>query len=316
MSKSGPGKAHRVGVDIIQLFDMFPDEESAHDWFEGLRWPDNERVCPRCDSTRTSPTPNRKPMPYWCSDCRSYFSVKVGTIMESSNLPLRKWVIALYLLSTNLKGVSSMKLHRDLGITQKTAWFMAQKIRECWLEDQSPLSGEVEVDETFIGGRRRNKHGNKKGEGEYGIAGKAVVVGARQRGGTVRAEHVDSTNKDDLQDFVSRNVASGSKVYTDEHPSYRGMPDVEHEAVRHSVGEYVQGQAHTNGVESFWAMLKRGYMGTYHKMSFKHLHRYVKEFAGRANVRDFDTLTQMAILTYGMVGKRLKYNELIGVGDT
>ena len=232
--------------------------------------------------------------------------------MESSNLTLRKWVIALYLLSTNLKGVSSMKLHQDLGITQKTAWMMAQKIRECWLEDQSPLTGQIEVDETFIGGRRRNKHANKKRKGEWGIAGKAVVVGAKQRGGVVRAEHLSSTTKSDLQDFVARTVAAGSKVYTDEHPSYRGMPSVEHEAVMHSVGGYVQGQVHTNGVESFWAMLKRGYMGTYHHMRLKHLHRYVSEFAGRANVRDFDTLTEMAMLAYGMVGKRLRYDDLAG----
>ena len=203
-----------------------------------------------------------------------------------------------------------MKLHRDLGITQKTAWMMAQKIRECWLEDQSPLTGQVEVDETFIGGRRRNKHGNKKGQGEYGIAGKSVVVGAKQRGGVVKAEPLGGTGKAALQGFVARTVSPGSTVYTDEHPSYRGMPNVEHEAVRHSVGEYAQGMAHTNGMESFWAMLKQGYMGTYHHMSFKHLHRYVSEFAGRANVRDFDTLTQMAMLAYGMVGKRLRYDDL------
>ena len=311
MSKSGPGKAHRVGVDIIQLFDMFPDEKSAHDWFEGLRWPDGERFCPRCGSSGTTETPRRKPMPYWCGICRSYFSVKVGTIMESSNLPLRKWVVALYLLSTNLKGVSSMKLHRDLGITQKTAWLMAQKIRECWLEDDSPLTGTVEVDETYIGGKERNKHESRKTKAGRGPVGKTPVVGAKQRNGRVKARPVGSTDKATLQDFVADSVAPGSTVYTDDAAAYRGMPNMEHEAVKHSVGEYVKGQAHTNGVESFWAMLKRGYMGTYHKMSFKHLHRYVKEFAGRANVRDFDTLTQMAMLAYGMVGKRLRYDDLI-----
>ena len=307
---NGPGKSHRQGIDVIQLFDLFPNDQAAHDWFEGLRWPNGERFCPRCGSTRTNETPRRKPQPYWCGVCRSYFSVKVGTIMESSNLPLRKWVIALYLLSTNLKGVSSMKLHRDLGITQKTAWMMAQKVRECWLEDDNPMSGEIEVDETYIGGKERNKHADKKQNAGRGPVGKTAVVGAKQRNGQVKAKPVHTTDKATLQGFVADTVAPGSMVYTDDAAAYKGMTDVEHETVKHSVGEYVKGQAHTNGVESFWAMLKCGYVGTYHKMSAKHLHRYVREFAGRANVRDWDTLTQMAMLAYGMVGKRMRYQDL------
>ena len=309
MAKSGPGKSYRQGIDIIQLFDMFPDEESAHIWFENIRWPDGDRRCPRCDSQRTIPTKNRKPMPYWCSGCRSYFSVKVGTIMESSKLPLRKWVFALYLLSTNFKGVSSMKLHRDLGITQKTAWMMAQKIRECWLNDDNPLTGVVEVDETYIGGRERNKHESKKLKAGRGAVGKTAVVGAKQRNGRVKAKPVAGTDKGTLQGFVADSVAPGTTVYTDDHAAYRGLPN--HEAVKHGVGEYVRGMAHTNGVESFWAMLKRGYIGIYHQMSVKHLHRYVNEFSGRHNVRDLDTMMQMTFLAYGMVGKRLRYQDLV-----
>ena len=303
------GKTHRKGLSILELTEMFPDEDSAQTWFETVRWPDGQRTCPRCESAKTSVVKSGKPMPYWCAACRKYFSVKVGTVMQSSNLPLRKWVMALYLMTTSLKGVSSMKLHRDLGITQKTAWFMAQKIRESWNLDGPPLSGEVEIDETYIGGKSKNMHASKRKTGR-GAVGKSTVIGAKERGGKVKAHPISSTSVYTLHGFVSNTVELGSTVYTDDHPSYRGMADVDHEAVKHSAGEYVRGMAHTNGIESFWAMLKRGYTGTYHKMSLKHLRRYVTEFAGRANLRDCDTIVQMMILAAGMTGKRLRWQDL------
>ncbi len=182
MSQKAPGKSFRKGITLIELTDMFPDENTAVKWFEAIHWPSG-RHCGHCGSTNTREVPNAKPMPYWCPDCRSYFSCKTGTLIQASRLPVRKWVFAIYLYVTNLKGVSSMKLHRDLGITQKTAWFMLHRLREAW--NQSGLEefvGPVEVDETYIGGKRKNmpKPKRKALEGRGGV-GKAVVVGAKDR---------------------------------------------------------------------------------------------------------------------------------------
>ncbi len=252
-------------------------------------------------------------MPYWCSDCRSYFSVKVGTVLEGSNVPLRKWVWAIFLHLTNLKGVSSMKLHRDIKVCQKTAWFMLQRIRKAFDDDNDgPLSGPVEVDETFVGGKAKNMHAHKREQviKGRGPVGKTAVIGAKdRRTNRVIAAVIDNTDQLTLQGFVAANVEPGAKVYTDDHGGYIGLPN--HETVRHSVKEYVNGMAHTNGIESFWALLKRGYHGVYHKMSAKHLGRYVDEFAGRHNIRELDTIEQMSYFVDKMIGKRLTYAALI-----
>ena len=314
MAQKAPGKAHRKGITLLELTRMFPDEDAARQWFERILWP-NGRFCPECGSINTHECSHAK-MPYRCRDCRKYFSIKTGTVMAGSPLPLLKWVYAIYLDTTSLKGVSSMKLHRDLGITQKTAWYMQQRIREAFAE-QGPevlFAGPVEVDETYMGGRRANMSNAKRkalADTGRGAVGKTAVVGVKDRETKqVAARVVESTDKPTLQGFVVEHTASDATVYTDDASAYEDLP-FKHDAVKHSVKEFVRGQIHTNGMESFWSMLKRAHKGTFHKLSPKHLQRYVDEFAGRHNCRDADTVDQMAALTTGMGGKRLRYRDLI-----
>ena len=307
-----PGKASRVGITLLEIFEMFPDEDAARRWFEAVYWP-NGRCCGHCGSVRTREASHAK-MPYWCTDCRSYFSVKTGTALASSKIPLRKWAIAIYLEQTSLKSISSMKLHRDVGVSQPTAWFMLHRIREAWNRpgDDTPMNGPVEVDETYMGGRRRNMSNAKRKElTGRGPVGKDAVVGAKDRASNqVRAQVVSSTDAETLQGFVRENVDSEAVVYTDDAPAYNGVAR-KHESVKHSVGEYVRQQAHTNGIESFWAVLKRAHQGTFHKLSPKHLNRYVREFAGKHNLRHLDTRDQMAMVAAALVGKRLLHRDLI-----
>ncbi len=238
-----PGKSHRKGISLIELGDMFPDEQAAVAWFEAMRWPEG-RHCGRCGSLDTADVPKAKPMPYWCRDCQSYFSVRTGTPIERSRLPLRKWAFAIYLYVTSLKGVSSMKLHRDLNVTQKTAWFMLHRLREAWDDSGlEPFAGPVEADETYIGGKRKNMSNAKRkalaGTGR-GAVGKAAIVGSRDRASNkVSARHVSTTKAENVAGFVASRTAPGATVYTDEALAYNALDAFfEHESVNHSVGEY------------------------------------------------------------------------------
>ena len=313
MARKAPGKAHREGLSVVELMDMFPTEKAATAWFESIIWPGG-RHCPKCGSERTREASHAK-MPYWCTDCRSYFSVKTGTAMQSSKVPLRKWAIAIYLCLTNFKSVSSMKLKRDIGVSQPTAWFMLHRIREAWAgEGDGPFDGPVEFDETYFGGKRRNMSNAKRkelaGTGR-GAVGKTAVVGAKDRAtNKVHAKVVGETDKPTLHDFVTDNAEPDAVVYTDDAAAYEGIPNP-HETVKHSVSEYVDGMAHTNGIESFWSMLKRAHKGTFHKISPKHLQRYVSEFSGEHNIRDSGTIVQMRDTVARLVGRNLLYRDLI-----
>lgn len=310
MAQKAPGKAFRKGISLIEIMEMFPDDDTARKWFEDCFWPDGRAFCNSCGSVNVQSGAKHPTMTHRCRDCKKFFSVKSGTAMHGSKLGYRVWAIAIYLLCTNLKGVSSMKLHRDLNITQKSAWHLAHRLRKSWEGIPQFFNGPVEFDETYIGGKEGNKKPSKKLKAGRGPVGKTAVIGAKDREtNRIEATAINDVKGRTLRKFVRETASVEATVYTDENQGYSGIPQL-HETVKHSVGEYVQGQAHTNGIESFWAMLKRGYHGTYHKMSKKHLSRYVREFSGRHNLRPFDTKDQMAAVAYDLNGKRLSYKDL------
>ena len=245
MSQQAPGKSFRKGITMMELFQMFPDNKTAEKWFESKIWM-NGRKCPNCQNPDT--TPARHPtMPYYCYACKSHFSVKKGTVMKRSHISYQHWAIGTYLFATNLKGVSSMKIHRDLGVTQKSAWFMVHRLRESWktLAGVEKMYGPVEIDEVYLGGLEKNKHKEDKGKKE-----KVTVVGVKDRKtNKISAQSVPETTKTRLTHSIDSKVRPAAKKYTDENKAYQSLS--KHESVKHSVGEYVRGQAHVNGMESF-----------------------------------------------------------------
>lgn len=301
-----------VTLSVFDFFNMFPDETSAVRFIEEQVWKNGVK-CRKCGSDRTSPRPHRHG--HRCKDCGKDFTVREGTIFEESRLPLVKWLYAIYLVQTSRKSISSLQLSKELKLTQKTAWFLLHRIREACKQGDWMLANIVEADETYIGGTERNKHGNKRLKAGRGPVGKQAVIGARERGGGVKAQAISNTDARTLKGFVHEHIEPGSTVYTDDHRGYIGLDGVfyKHGTVKHSAKEYVNGMAHTNGIESVWALLKRGYLGTFHHFSFKHLQRYVDEFTFRLNESncDIDTIDRIKSVCAASAGKRLTYKSLI-----
>ncbi len=302
----------KVTISTFQLFQMFPDQETARKYLESKLWPNGVK-CPFCGKGDRI-TPRKKGF-YRCNACKEDFTVRTGTIFERSHIPLHKWLYSMYLLVTARKGISSLQLSKEIGVTQRSAWFLLHRLREACSDDYQDLKGIIEVDETYVGGKEATKHESKKLKEGRGSVGKVGVVGLRERGGRTVAKTISSPDKANLHGAILDHVAIGFTIHTDDAPVYSSLDGLlyRHKSVNHSAGNYVKDGVTTNGIDSVWAVLKRGIHGVYHHASPKHLNRYVHEFSFRLNDGNCKrhTLERLASFVTATARKRLTYAALI-----
>jgi len=291
---------------ILELIQAFPDQQSCIDHLEQLRWNGNV-VSPFDTDSKVYDCKGNK---YKCKNTGKYFNVKTNTIFDNTKLPLQKWFLAIWLVTSHKKGISSIQLGKDIGITQKSAWFMLSRIRQCFgIESDTKLDNEVEADETFVGGKNKNRHANKKVKGT--TKDKSPVLGMVERSGKLVAKKVDDTTYKTLSKEILKNINKSAKLYTDDYTSYKRLKRVyDHQTVKHSKKQYVKGRVHTNTIESFWAILKRGIFGIYHFTSKKHLQLYVDEFVFRYNTRNGSEVERFNLLLQN-TENRITYLDLI-----
>lgn len=291
-------------MNLIDLMAQFADEDKCREYLEHLRWPDGV-ACPKCGSVKCYYTSTRQT--WECDDCGYHFSVTSGTMLHDTHLPLQKWIVAVYLMIESRKGMSAMQIKRSLNVAYQTAWYLCHRIRAAMRDSYPlPLKGLVEVDETFVGGKTQGKGRGYKGN-------KAVVVGAVQREGRIALQVVTGRDRNTLYEFINKHVSDETEaIFTDEWPAYRGIGDgdTRHETVNHSLEEYVRGDVHVNSVEGVWSLFKRSIIGSYHKLSIKHLDAYLDELEWRFNNRDNpylfrDTLRKL------LIAENLEYKDLV-----